>query len=85
VSNIPSADPTPGDVIVNAVLAAVTAAAPAAGPAAPFVVLGASAIKAIMDLVPDKAALVRELAAMRAETDAALAAKHGDNGGEDGS
>jgi hypothetical protein len=62
--------------IVDAVATAVTTAAPLTGPAAPFVVLAASAIRAIEELIPDREALLAELAMMRARTDAALAAKH---------
>jgi hypothetical protein len=64
-------------LILDAVATAVTTAAPLTGPAAPFLVLAASAIRAIEELVgPDKDALLDELAAMRARTDAALKAKH---------
>lgn len=63
--------------IVAAVTTTVAAIAPATGAAAPFMLLATSAINAIVDLAgPDKAELQRQLAAMRASTDAALRRKH---------
>ena len=77
-------DQATADAIVSAVSTAVTAAAPLAGPYAPIVVMVVQGIKALISFAEQlghgdavREALDAELAAGRALTDRALAAKHG--------